>query len=199
MLIRFFLWRLEPKMKRDLSSCFHSLLAMWKTIAALGALFLCVGPACSQPSGRQLPEKYSSANWIVLTEYISPIQKKQHEMTLLNKDSFRDIGGSRWGFELAALQWDTYANPNRWAFTFEASSSDDWVDCSRHLYVWVDNYSGEEQSTKFYASSSGEWLVQEELKDGRATDPYWYEMLKLRDIEKTKIYNLICGVNLKLR
>ena len=38
-------------------------------------------------------------------------------MTLINKDSIRNTTGSRWDFDLAFLQWDTYADPNHYALT----------------------------------------------------------------------------------
>jgi len=170
-------------------------------IALLAILIYSPLPVYSQPVGRNLPEKYNTDGWLVLTEYISPIQKKEHIMTLLNTDSIKNIGPSKWRFEIGYLQWDTYANPNQWAFTYEYSDDDNWVDCSNHQYGSHYYHSEEYPSVEviYHASPAGEWLVGEELKNGRKDDPYWNESMKLRDIEKTKVYNHICKTSIKLR
>ena len=170
-------------------------------IAILAMLIYSPLLAYSQPAGRSLPEKYNTAEWLVLTEYISPIQKKQHEMSLLNSDSIQNIGPNKWKFEIAFLQWDTYANPNQWAFTYENTSDNNWVNCSNHQYGSLYYYSEDDQPVEviYYATATGEWLVEEELKNGREDDPDRNEIMKISDIKKTKIYNHICKTSIKLR
>ena len=83
-----------------------------KSLLVLCALFLSASPVFAQAPGRELPKEYKSDNWVVVSEYKNPVQKKQYEMALIDKSSIENTSGSRWDFDIAFLQWNTYANPN---------------------------------------------------------------------------------------
>jgi hypothetical protein len=175
---------------------------MKKLSVLLGALLLSASPAFAQAPGRELPEEYQSDNWAVVSEHQNPVQKKQYEMALIDKSSIKNTSGSRWDFDIAFLQWDTYANPNHYAFTWSTIASNHWVDCSKGMYVVEGDTLGSE-TDEYYYSRSGAWLEKSEFESGQYQFPEgsdgWNEKGRLTDNEWTRIFNLICGANFKTR
>tara|TARA_B100001057_G_scaffold12462_1_gene11838 strand:+ start:1151 stop:1675 length:525 start_codon:yes stop_codon:yes gene_type:complete len=167
----------------------------------LSALLLSASPAVAQAPGRELPEEYKSDNWVVVSEHQNPVQKKQYEMALIDKSSFKNTSGSRWDFDIAFLQWDTYANPNQYAFTWTTIASGHWVDCNKGMYVVEGNTPGSETYREYYYSRSGAWLEKSEFESGpyQFQDDGWNEKSRLSDNRWTRTFNLICGANFKTR
>ena len=124
-------------------------------------------------------------------------------MALIDKSSIENTSGSRWDFDIAFLQWDTYANPNHYALTGNAISNGDWVDCSKEMYVLVWNESGSETSLEHYYSRSGAWLKKTEFVSGQfqfpEEDDDWNVSNRLSNNRWTRTFNLICGTNFKPR
>ena len=50
---------------------------------------VCSMPSEAQPTGSHtpLPDQYNSENWLIVNEGQNPVQTKQYEITLINKDS----------------------------------------------------------------------------------------------------------------
>ena len=165
----------------------------------LSALLVSASPAVAQAPGRELPEEYKSDNWVVVSEHQNPVQKKQYEMALIDKSSFKNTSGSRWDFDIAFLQWDTYANPNQYAFTWSTITSGNWVDCNKGMYVVEWNTPGSETYREYYYSRSGAWLEKSEFESGpyQFQDDGWNEQSRLSDNRWTRTFNLICGANFK--
>ena len=166
----------------------------------LGALLLSASPAKAQAPGREMPEEYKSDNWVVVSESHNPVQKKQYEMSLIDKSSLKNTSGSRWDFDIAYLQWDTYANPNQYAFTWTSIASDQWVDCNKGMYVMEGNTPGSVYSAYYY-SRSGAWLEKSEFESGtyQFQNDDWNEKIRLSHNEWTRTFNLICGTSFKTR
>ena len=164
---------------------------------------ICVNsiPSEAQPKGSHtpLPDQYNSENWIIVNEGQSPIQTKQYEITLINKDSIRNTTGSRWDFDLAFLQWDTYADPNHHALTRNDLGKGNWVDCNKGMYVveWHD----QNTSNQYYYSRSGKWLLKEEFgsEEWQHPEADWEEFGRLGDNRMTRVFNQICGTTFKTR
>ena len=167
----------------------------------LGALLLSASPVFAQAPGRELPKEYKSDNWVVVSEHQNPVQKKQYEMALIDKSSLKNTSGSRWDFDIAFLQWDTYANPNHYALTRNMILSGNWVDCSKGMYVLEWDNPGLDSYYEFYYSRSGAWLEKDEFETGNYVhkEADWNESSRLNDNRKTRIFNLICGSNFKTR
>ena len=174
-----------------------------KLLSIFGALILSASPVIAQAPGRELPKEYKGDNWVVISEHQSPIQKKQYEMALIDKSSINNSNGSRWDFDIAFLQWDTYANPNHYALTRNDSGGGHWVDCSKGMYVLEWDTPGSETYREYYYSRSGAWLEKSEFKTGKFQFPEedndWNELTHLQDNRKTRTFNLICGTNFKTR
>lgn len=168
-----------------------------KCLLVLSALVLSASPAVAQAPGRELPKEYQSDNWVVVSENQNPIQKKQYEMELIDKSSIKNTSGSRWDFDIAFLQWDTYANPNHYALTINVVADGSWVDCSKGMYVWAQD----EHYIKYFYSPSGAWLEKPDFESG----PYQHddddrnERDRLSDNSFTRTFNLICGTDFKTR
>ena len=158
-------------------------------------------PSEAQPTGSHtpVPDQYNSKNWLIVNEGQSPIQTKQYEITLINKDSIRNTSGSRWDFDLAFLQWDTYANPNHYALTRNDQGKGNWVDCNKGMYVveWQD----QDYSNQYYYSRSGKWLLKEDFgsEEWQHPEADWEEFGRLGDNRMTRVFNLICGKRFKTR
>ena len=174
-----------------------------KLLSIFGALILSASPVIAQAPGRKLPKEYKGDNWVVVSEHQSPTQKKQYEMALIDKSSINNSSGSRWDFDIAFLQWDTYANPNYYALTRNDSGGGHWVDCSKGMYVLEWDTPGSETYREYYYSRSGAWLEKSEFESGQfqfaEEDDDWNESNRLGDNRKTRTFNLICGANLKTR
>ena len=175
-----------------------------RSLLVLGALLVSASPALAQAPGRELPEEYKGDNWVVVSEHQNPVQKKQYEMALIDKSSFKNTSGSRWDFDIVFLQWDTYANPNHYALTGNSGAGGDsghWIDCSKGMYVldWV--VPGDETYIEKYYSPSGAWLEKDKFETGRYVhdEADWNELGRLNDNRKTRIFNLICGTSFKTR
>jgi len=163
----------------------------------LGALLLSASPAVAQAPGREMPEKFRGDNWVVVSEYKNPVQKKQYQMSLLDKSSIKNISGSKWKFDIAYLQWDTYANPNEYAFTYNSIASDQWVDCNKGMYAMEGATSGSIDSAYYY-SRSGVWLDKYAFESGiQFSNDDVDEKFRLINNGWTRIFNLICGANFK--
>ena len=172
-----------------------------KSLLVLGALLVSASPAVAQAPGRELPKEYQSDNWEVVSEQKNPVQKKQYEMELIDKSSLKNTNGSRWDFDIAFLQWDTYANPNHYALTRNKILSGNWVDCSKGMYVLEWDEPGSDTYYEFYYSRSGAWLEKDEFETGNYVydEADWNEFSRLNDNRKTRIFNLICGTSFKTR
>ena len=168
-----------------------------KCLLVLSALVLSASPAVAQAPGRELPKEYQSDNWVVVSENQSPTQKKQYEMGLIDKSSIKNTSGSRWDFDIAFLQWDTYANPNHYALTRNVVVDGSWVDCSKGMYVleWNETY------TEYFYSPSGAWLEKPDFGSGpyQHEDDDLNEQFRLSDNRWTRTFNLICGTDFKTR
>ena len=171
------------------------LLTLFSLICVNGA------PSEAQPMGSHtpLPDRYNSENWHIVEEGQNPVQTKQYEITLINKDSVRNTSGSRWDFDLVFLQWDTYADPNHYALTRNHLGKGNWVDCNKGMYVveWHD----EDYSLRYYYSRSGKWLLKEDFgsEEWQHPEAEWEEFGRIGDNRQTRIFNLICGSTFKLR
>ena len=158
-------------------------------------------PSTAQPAGSHspMPDQYKSENWLIVNEGQSPIQTKQYEITLIDTDSIRNTSGSRWDFDLAFLQWDTYADPNHYAFTYNSLGRGNWVDCNKGMYVveWDD----QDYSNQYFYSRSGKWLQKEMFgsEEWQHPEADWEELGRLGANRKTRVFNLICGTTFKLR
>jgi hypothetical protein len=87
----------------EINNRFMKIKGLFLTLLSL----ICVNsaPSEAQPTGSHtpVPDQYNSKKWLIVNEGQSPIQTKQYEITLINKDSIRNTSGSRWDFDLAFL------------------------------------------------------------------------------------------------
>ena len=135
-----------------------------KYLPLFATLILSASPVLAQAPGCELDKEYKSDNWVVVLEHQIPIQKNQYEMALIDKPSLKNTSGSRWDFDIAFLQWDTYANPNYYALTRNDSGGVNWVDCTEGMYVLEWDTPGNETYLEDYYSRSGAWLDKTEFE-----------------------------------
>ena len=119
------------------------------------------------------------------------------QITLINKNSFNNSSGSRCDFDLPFLQGDAQANPNHDALSRNEISIDNWIDCSKIMYVLEWDSSDFNTYAEFHYSRSSSWLEKNEFESGayQHTEDKWNKLGRLDANRTTKIFNLICSLN----